>query len=57
MLNNILNEWKKYSNKFNKYTIFENQRNYDGEIFLKKYNFQYIEYEKNKDRKLIENII
>ena len=57
MLNNILNEWKKYSNKFNKYTIFENQRNYDGEIFLKKYNFQYVEYEKNKDRKLIENII
>ena len=48
---------KKNSNKFNKYSIFENQRNYDGEKFLKKYNFQYIECEKNKDRKLIENII
>ena len=45
MLNNILNEWKKYSNKFNKFTIFENQLNYDGEQFLKKYSFQYIETE------------
>ena len=57
MLNNILNEWKKYSNKFNKFTIFENQLNYDGEQFLKKYSFQYIETEGNKDRKLIEYII
>ena len=57
MLNNILNEWKKYSNKFNKYNIFENQKNYDGEQFLKKYTYQYIETENKKDRKLIENII
>ena len=56
-LNNLLNEWKKYNNKFNKFSIFENQRNYDGEIILKKYTFQYIACEGNKDRKLIENII
>ena len=31
MLNNILIEWKKYCNKFNKFTIFENQFIYDGE--------------------------
>ena len=57
LLNNILNEWKKYSNKFNKYCIFENQKNLDGEQFLKKYTYQYIETSNKKERILIENII
>ena len=47
MLNNIINEWKKYSNKFNKFTIFENQGNLDDKQFLKKYTYQYIETERS----------
>ena len=53
LLNNIINDWKKYSNKFNKFCIFQNQKNLEGEQILKKYSYEYIETEGKKDRQLI----
>ena len=48
LLNNIINVWKKYSNKFTKFCIFQNQKNLEGEQILKKYSYEYIETEGKK---------
>lgn len=44
-------EWKSTTNKFNKYSFFESVNDDNGNLILRKYNYEFIETYKNKERK------
>ena len=47
-INYIIKIWKKYTIKFSKYSIFENIKDYNGNIILTDYYYYYWAYKENQ---------
>ena len=50
LLSNIINNWKMKTNKFTKYSIFDNKYDYMGQLILREYRYIYSPFKKKKNK-------